>query len=220
MYICLESSMRQFFLLYGRMNQTRKNKQTLASRFFRPGNNSNSSSNNQIRNKNIYNNNANILNRLEIIPEHTNKNNSRFEEKTPRTITFKKIRRVRNIPQEGKSIPVSNSMNTKTRKYIGALTNSPNPLTQRFTSELASRLLADAHAKSNTYAQMSAYIESANLSTYYPNKFPKSLINKQIPVIKKKAFQKLNRSYTNLINEPEGATAPTLPNNHSMKSLV
>ncbi len=138
-----------------------------------------------------------------------------------RTLRFRGVRRVRNIPQEGKSIPASAfvpASKTRTRRHIGALTNHPAPLTNRFTSSAASQLLADAHAKSNNFSQMAAYIQSTNLSTYFPPAFPQHLKEKLTPKIKEKATIKLTRSYRNLVANappPVGAVAPKLPNDNN-----
>ncbi len=199
-----------------RNNQTRKNKKTLASRFFTKGNNSNSNSNN---NSNSNKANANeSLNRLEMLRPNGYVNNG------SRRLRFRGVRRVRNIPKEGKSIPASAfvpASKTRTRRHIGALTNHPAPLTERFTSSVASRLLANAHEKSNSFPQMAAYIQSANLSTYFTPAFPPHLKEKLTPKIKEKAATKLIRSYRNLVANapppppPVGAVAPKLPNGNN-----
>ena len=141
-----------------------------------------------------------------------------------RRIKFKGTRRVRNIEKEGRSIPASvfrKSMKTRTRRHIGNLMFHPAPPTERLSSTIASQLLANAHANSNSYQQMSAYINKSNLAKYFPKGIPKPLMNKQIPIIKQKAFIKLNRSYANLAEElppppdPVGATAPKLPNGNN-----
>lgn len=204
-----------------RNNQTRKNKKTLASRFFRRGNNSNSNNSNN-NNANANANNVNEpLNRLEMLRPNGYVNNG------SRTIKFKGVRRVRNIEQEGKSIPASAfvpASKTRTRRHIGALTNHPAPLTERFTSSVASRLLANAHEKSNSFPQMAAYIQSANLSTYFTPAFTPHLKEKLTPKIKEKATTKLTRSYRNLVANapptpppppPVGAVAPKLPNGNN-----
>jgi hypothetical protein len=202
-----------------RNNQTRKNKKTLASRFFRRGNNSNSNSNNNSNNAN----NANEpLNRLEMLRPNGYVNNG------SRTLRFRGVRRVRNIPQEGKSIPASAfvpASKTKTRRHIGALASHPAPLTNRFTSSAASQLLADAHAKSNSFSQMATYIQKANLSKYLPLDLPQHFKEKLAPKIKEKATTKLIRSYRNLVANapppppppppPVGAVAPKLPNGNN-----
>jgi hypothetical protein len=195
-----------------RNNQTRKNKKTLASRFFKRGNNSNSNNNS--------NNNANgnvnePLNRLEMLRPNGYVNNG------SRTIKFKGVRRVRNIEQEGKSIPASAfvpASKTRTRRHIGALASHPAPLTNRFTSTAASQLLADAHANSNSFPQMAAYIQTANLSKYLPSNLPPHFKEKLKPKIKEKATTKLTRSYRNLVANappPVGAVAPKLPNGNN-----
>ena len=95
----------------------------------------------------------------------------------------------------------------------------PAPPTERLSSMIASQLLANAHANSNSYQQMSAYINKSNLDKYFPKGIPKHIMNKQIPVIKQKAFTKLNRSYANLAEEPVGAVAPKLPNGNNWTEL-
>ena len=142
-----------------------------------------------------------------------------------RTLRFRGVRRVRNIPQEGKSIPASAfvpASKTRTRRHIGALTSHPAPLTNRFTSSAASQLLADAHAKSNSFSQMATYIQKANLSKYLPLDLPQHFKEKLAPKIKEKATTKLIRSYRNLVANappppppPVGAVAPKLPNGNN-----
>lgn len=186
-------------------NQSVKN-----SKFFRRGNNSSSSNNNSS------NNSSNSLNRLEFLSANGYINNG------SRTIKFKNTRRVRNIEKKGRSIPASvfrQTMKTRTRKHIGSINSHPIPVTNRFISKTASQLLANAHAASNTYQQMSSYINKSNMTKYYPKGFPKQLMNKQIPLIKEIAFYKLNRSYSNLVEEPVGAVAPKLPNGNNWTEL-
>lgn len=154
------------------------------------------------------------MNRLEFLPANGYIPNAK------RRIKFKGTRRVRNIEKEGRSIPASvfrKTMKTRTRRHIGNLMLHPAPPTERLSSMIASQLLANAHANSNSYQQMSAYINKSNLDKYFPKGIPKHIMNKQIPVIKQKAIAKLNRSYTNLAEEVPpppasfGAVAPKLP---------
>ncbi len=165
-------------------NRTRRNRQTLASRFFRKANNSNSS-----------NNNSNIPNRFEFLPANG------YVKRGSRNLTFKNVRQVRTIPQEGKSISANvfrPTVQSRTRRHIGKLRNHPAPLPMRVTSAIASKLLANAHEASNTYKEMAVYINTANISPYFPEDTSQANILRHTPEIRQKAKTKLQQFYKNV----------------------
>jgi hypothetical protein len=98
-------------------------------------------------------------------------------------------RRVRNIPSEGKSRSNYRGHRTRTRRKLGPINSHPVNATTRAVKQQAAKLLADAHAHSNTYNEMVIYIA-------------RSPMNRQIKEI---ALLKLSsgNTYKNLIENQE-----------------
>ncbi len=96
-------------------------------------------------------------------------------------------RRVRNIPSEGKSRSNYRGHRTRTRRKLGPINAHPVNAMTRGAKQQAAKLLADAHAESNTYDQMIRYIIQSPAS-------------KQIQDI---ALIKLNATYKNLRENSE-----------------
>ncbi len=112
--------------------------------------NSNSSSNSSNSNFNYNSNssNSNISNWNE--PIHQQRNNPH------KRIRFHTYRRVRQIPAEGKSLPVRRHSTTRKR-----LTSIPNRSEESKIKFAAARLIAAAHKKSNSYNEIVKFIKKA-----------------------------------------------------------